>query len=206
MTREEVEEKETDRMEAFSDGIFAFAITLLVLNLTVPSASSGVPLLQGLLSEWPSFFALVTSFAMILIMWVNHHNMFNYIRRIDRQLMFLNGFLLFFVVLTPFTASLVAAHILSSDAGIAAAVYSGTFLLLSIVWNGLWRYASSHHRLLGKSVTEEHAKAITRQYYVAPVFYASALLLSPFSGLASVVLILLIAGFYAVTATMAKRA
>ncbi len=205
MTREEAEEKETNRMEAFSDGIFAFAITLLVLNLTVPSSSSGVPLYQSLLNEWPSFFALVTSFASILIMWVNHHNMFNYIRRIDRQLMFLNGALLFFVVLTPFTASLVAAHILSSDAGTAAAIYSGTFLLLSIVWNVLWRYSSNNLRLLGRNVTEKHAKAITRQYYVAPLFYLFAFVLSLFSGLASVVVILGIAGFYAITATTAKQ-
>src|SRR5713101_6212690 len=145
-------------MEAFSDGIFAFAITLLVLNLVVPISGTGTPLVTGLLNEWPSFFALVTSFTTILIMWVNHHNMFNYIRRVDRQLMFLNGFLLLFIVLTPFTTSLVASHLLSSDAGTAAAIYSGTFLLLSIVWNVLWRYSSSHLRLLGKNVTEEHAR------------------------------------------------
>src|ERR1700681_2747920 len=88
--------KETGRLEAFSDGVFAFAITLLVLDLKDPSAGAN-GLLKGLLTEWPSFFALLTSFATILIMWVNHHNMFNLVKRIDAQFMFLNGALLFFV-------------------------------------------------------------------------------------------------------------
>jgi uncharacterized membrane protein len=110
-------------MEAFRDGVFAFAITLLVLNLRDP-AGAGVSLIQGLRDEWPSFFALGTSFVTVLIMWMNHHNMFNYIRRIDRRLMLLNGLLLLFVVLTPFTTSLVAHHISNPDAGAAAFVCS----------------------------------------------------------------------------------
>src|SRR5437899_3903157 len=110
MDREALEEKETVRMEAFSDGVFAFAITLLALNLRDP-AGSGVSLSEGLISEWPAFFAFVTSFITVLIMWMNHHNMFNYIRRADRRLMLVNGFLLLFVVFTTWTTSLVAAHI-----------------------------------------------------------------------------------------------
>src|SRR5213594_1541605 len=118
-------------MEAFSDGVFAFAITLLVLNLRDPATSS-LSLFNGLKQAWPSFFALVTSFVTILIMWMNHHNMFNYIRRIDRRLMFFNGLLLLLVVLTPFTTGLIADHMLSEYAGTAAAIYAGTFLILSI--------------------------------------------------------------------------
>src|SRR2546427_3119952 len=138
MDREALEEKETARMEAFSDGVFAFAITLLALNLRDP-ATSGVSLSQGLIDEWPAFFAFVTSFVSVLIMWMNHHNMFNYIRKIDRRLMLMNGVLLLFVVLTVFTTSLVAGHIQLGDAGVAAAWYAGTFFAVSLVWNGLWR-------------------------------------------------------------------
>src|SRR3989442_15992289 len=105
LDRDSPEEKETARMEAFSDGVFAFAITLLALNLRDP-ATSGVSLSQGLIDEWPSFFAFVTSFITVLIMWMNHHNMFNYIRKIDRRLMLMNGVLLLFVVLTVFNTSL----------------------------------------------------------------------------------------------------
>ncbi len=160
-SRESREERETTRMEAFSDGVFAFAITLLALNLRDP-AGSGVSLSQGLIAEWPSFFALVTSFVTVLIMWMNHHNMFNYIRKIDRRLMLLNGVLLLFVVLTVFNTSLVADHIQQADANVAATVYAGTFFLLAIVWNGLWWYCTSGRRLLGKNVTEQQANTITR--------------------------------------------
>jgi len=204
MSRERPEEKETTRLEAFSDGVFAIAITLLVLDLADPTLRGGVSLSQGLIDEWPSFFALVTSFITILIMWMNHHNMFNYIRKTDRRLMLLNGLLLLFVTLTPFTTSLVANHIRLGDASVAAAVYAGTFFLLAIVWNGLWWYCSSGHRLLGKDVTEEQARTITRQYYVAPVSYGAALVIAPISGLASVAVILAVAGFFAITATIGK--
>jgi len=100
--------RDTARTEAFSDGVFAFAITLLVLNLRDPSflspgVYSGVPLFEGLVREWQSFFALVTTFITILVMWLNHHNMFSHIDRVDRRLMLRNGILLLFVVLTPFT-------------------------------------------------------------------------------------------------------
>src|SRR2546425_2951952 len=151
MDREALEEKETARMEAFSDGVFAFAITLLALNLRDP-ATSGVSLSQGLVDEWPAFFAFVTSFVSVLIMWMNHHNMFNYIRKIDRRLMLLNGLLLLFVVLTVFNTSLVADHILQPDANVAATLYAGTFFVLAIVWNGLWWYCTAVRPLPGTEV------------------------------------------------------
>src|SRR2546428_12500036 len=125
-------------MEAFSDGVFAFAITLLVLNLRDPATSS-LSLFNGLKQAWPSFFSLVTSFATVLIMWMNHHNMFNYIRRIDRRFMLFNVVLLLFVVLTPYTTMLVADLISVSDATAAAAAYAGTFVVLSLGWKGVWR-------------------------------------------------------------------
>src|SRR5207237_10330664 len=137
--------KDTVRAVAFSDGVFAFAITLLVLNLRDPSflspgVSSGIPLFEGLVREWQSFFALVTTFITILVMWLNHHNMFSHIDRVDRRLMLRNGILVLFVVLTPFTTSIVAAHMIDPDAGTAAVVYSGNFHFIAIAWNAVWRY------------------------------------------------------------------
>src|SRR2546428_4834778 len=170
MDREALEEKETARMEAFSDGVFAFAITLLALNLRDP-ATSGVSLSQGLIDEGPAFFAFVTSFITVLIMWMSHHNMFNYIRRIDRRLMLLNGVLLLFVVLTVFTTSLVAGHIQLGDAGVAAAWYAGTFFAVSLVWNGLWRYCARGHRLPRRGATDEAAATSTPPYSRAPPSY-----------------------------------
>lgn len=92
--RASIRERETDRLEAFSDGIFAFAITLLVLNLYDPTTRGSFNLSQGLVNEWTAFFAFATSFFTILIMWINHRNMFNYIKRISREFMQLNGLLL----------------------------------------------------------------------------------------------------------------
>lgn len=204
MSAENFSEKDTTRLEAFSDGVFTIAVTLLVLELTVPAIGSGVPLAQGLLDEWPSFFALVTSFMTILIMWMNHHNMFNYIRRVDRRLMLLNGLLLLFVVLTPFTTSLVASHLLTGESGTAAAVYAGNFLFVSFVWNGLWRYSARGQRLLRKDVTDEQAASITRQYAVAPISYGAALIIAPFSGLATVAVVMAVAAFFAITASISN--
>ncbi len=189
---------DTARTEAFSDGVFAFAITLLVLNLRDPS-TSGVSLSQGLINEWQSFFALVTSFITVLVMWLNQHNMFSHIERVDRRLMLRNGILLLFVVLTPFTTSIVAAHMTSPDSGTAAAVYSGNFLFIAIAWNALWRYCAKGRRLLSEDVTDAEARTITQQYLVAPLGSVVALAISLVSGLASVTVVLVIAAFYAIT-------
>src|SRR5713101_3913707 len=106
------QEKETGRIEAFSDGVFAIAVTLLVLDLKVPhrdSVNSG--LMNILVKQWPSFLAYLISFATILIMWVNHHNLFNKVKRTDTPFMFLNGFLLFLITFVPFPTGLLAEYI-----------------------------------------------------------------------------------------------
>jgi uncharacterized membrane protein len=198
------EEDETGRLEAFSDGIFAFAITLLVLGLYDPTTRGATSMFQGLLSEWPSFFALAISFLTILVMWVNHHNMFNYVRRLNRRFMFLNGLLLMFITLTPFTTLLVSEHLLDEHATISAAVYAGTFLLLSIVWNVLWHHAADHQRLLGRVVSKSQVISIKRQYYVGPALYGVAFGLAFVDAIVSAVIIILVAVFYGVTATIGE--
>jgi uncharacterized membrane protein len=99
------EAKETGRLEAFSDGVFAIAITLLILEIKVPHAQElgpGTGLGAALLRLWPSYLAFVTSFATILGMWVHHHRLFTHIRRIDHTFLFWNGLLLFLVTVVPF--------------------------------------------------------------------------------------------------------
>ena len=91
-------EKETGRLEAFSDGVFAIAITLLALELKVPHSETGqitaATVMSGLAHQWPSYFAFITSFFTVLVMWVHHHAMFRLVRRVDVTLLFANGFLL----------------------------------------------------------------------------------------------------------------
>lgn len=134
----------------------------------------------------------------VLILWIGHHETFTYIIRTDRRFMFMNGFLLFFVTLTPFTTSLVADHILLSDSNTAAAIYAGGFLLLGTAWNLLWRYAYTDRRLISRDVSAAEIRAFTGNFYVGPVLYVAAFVVAFFSGIASVLLILAVAVFYAV--------
>ena len=192
------DQKETGRTEAFSDGVIAFAITLLVLNLKDPlldPANKG-SLFQGLLLQWPSFFAFVTSFATILIMWVNHHNMFTFIRRVDTTLLFLNGLLLFFIVLTAFTTLLVANHVglsQTDDGRTAAAVYSGNAMILGAVWSVISYYCAKTGLV--------SARPGGFRYLIGPVPYAISFGLSFVSGFLSLLVVLVIAGFW----TLASR-
>jgi uncharacterized membrane protein len=107
------DEKETGRIEAFSDGVFAIAITLLVLELKVPhleDGGAGGSLARALARQWPSYVALVTSFFTILVMWANHHRMFNVVRRVDAPFLYANGLLLLLVTVVPFPTAVLAEY------------------------------------------------------------------------------------------------
>ncbi|OLE68020.1 hypothetical protein AUF78_18035 [archaeon 13_1_20CM_2_51_12] len=184
-------------MEAFSDGVFAFAMTLLVLGLRDPTVGATGSLLQGLFGEWPAFLAFGISFTTILVMWMNHHNLFTYVNRIDGPFMLLNGLLLLAATLIPFTTSLVADHIQSADSGTAAEVYSGTFL--SWLWLGICsgQYAIRHPGVLASSVSDAEIKTTTRQFIFGPMLYVVAFIAAFFSGIASLAIILLVLAIYA---------
>src|SRR4051794_1726940 len=137
-------DKETARIEAFSDGVFSIAITLLVLDIHVPTTqqADATGLLNQLLHLWPNLLAFVASFFFILVMWINHHRVFTVIRRSDNNLLLLNGLLLFGVILVPFPTALVAEYLQHQDEAIAVMVYTGWFLMISVFFNLLWRYAA----------------------------------------------------------------
>ncbi len=124
---------DSGRLEAFSDGVFAVAITLLALDLAVPEPGHG-HLIAQLADHWPSFAAYVVSFLTIGIIWVNHHALFKNIARIDRTLLFLNLLLLFFVISIPFATSTIAGYLKEAtrDASVAAAIYEGVFLCMGV--------------------------------------------------------------------------
>jgi uncharacterized membrane protein len=191
------QEKETGRVEAFSDGVFAIAITLLVLELKVPrELGEGVSLAQALLSLWPSYLALVTSFATIGVMWINHHKLFTLITRTDDVLLILNALLLLGITVSPFPTSLVAEYIQKPEGFTAAIVYNGLFILIAIAFNILWRYASGGRRLLKRDADEKAIKAIDDAYRLGPLFYVVALAVAFVSVPLSVVLNLGIAIFF----------
>ena len=134
---------DSKRAEAFSDGVFAIAITLLVLDLRLPAAD-GHTLTWQLLHEWPAYFAYVVSFLTIGIMWMNHHSIMANITRVDRPLLVLNLFLLMGVVVIPFPTSIVAEHLLGSGGAAASVTYGLVMIFISFGFAGLWIYVVSH--------------------------------------------------------------
>ncbi len=146
---------ETSRMEAFSDGVLAIAVTLLVLDLHVPPSNAlHEPLAVALAHEWPAYAAYVTSFLIIGIIWVNHHAVFELVARVDRNVLFLNLLLLMSVVAIPFATALLSEYLLAGngDARSAALVYSAVMLAMSIGFAALYTYVALHPALLADAV------------------------------------------------------
>lgn len=194
-------EKETGRVEAFSDGVFAVAITLLALDIHVPRMDALPPggLGPPLLALWPSLLAYVTSFATILIMWLNHDRLFEQIRRKDHGLLVLNGLLLMVITLFPFPTALLAEYLAhpGANAKTAAAVYSTFSVLMAVFFNLLWRHAADGERLLSDDHDRHKVRRITEQYRFGPLLYLVAFGLAFVSVPASVLVSLLLALFFA---------
>lgn len=171
------QEKETGRLEAFSDGVFAIAITLLILELKVPALGSGginsPNLAEGLLKQWPSYLSLTTSFFTILVMWVHHHSIFSHVRKSDAWLHFANGCLLLAVTFVPYPTSVLATYLQTPAAKAAAAFYSSTFIVIAVCFNLLLR-AAFRRKLLLPSTTDEYVQQSCRNYMFGPLFYAMA--------------------------------
>jgi uncharacterized membrane protein len=193
------EEKETGRLEAFSDGVFAIAITLLILEIRVPKPEElgGHGLLKALAALWPSYLAFLISFATILVMWVNHHRIFALIRRSDHPFLYWNGFLLMMVTFVPFPTALLAQYLMHPEARVAAAVFAGTYFFIALAFNGLWWHASKNGRLLARDANPQEVEGITQQYRFGPVLYLVAFAASFFSVPLRVGLCLALAVFFA---------
>jgi uncharacterized membrane protein len=195
-------EKETARIEAFSDGVFAIAITLLILEIKVPSAGNGDLSLQ-LIRQWPSYFAFVISFAFIGIMWINHHRLFTHIKRSNNVLLFLNLLLLLGVTAVPFPTAVLAQNLSRSNQRTAAILYHGTYFAIAIFFNLLWGYASRH--LLGSDVDGSAAGKISAQYALGPLLYLICIALAWVNVPLSLLLNIVLAVFFALPPHRAAR-
>ena len=163
----------TGRVEAFSDGVLAIAITLLVLDLRLPDAPNRS--LAALLGEqWPSYVAFVVTFAVIGIMWVNHHALFLRIARVDRPLLFLNLALLLVIAALPFPTSVAAEGLQRGgwDAKVGVFVYSLANVLVGLAFSALWVYVMRTPGLLREPMTPERQRVAARRYSVGLVAYA----------------------------------
>ena len=185
------------RLEAFSDGVFAVAITLLALDLAVAGPEGHGPLAHQLYEKWPAFLAYLISFFMIGIIWVNHHVLVRQITKVDRTLLFLNLVLLLFVVLIPFSTSTMADYFTRHDwdTQVAMMIYGGVFLGMSIGFSTMFEWTLHGQRVYQPLPPEQHWPARVR-FVGGALVYVAAIVIALFSDVASFVLIALIAVYY----------
>lgn len=200
-----MEETGTARLETFSDGVFAIAATLLVLDIGVGSVA-GADLRHALVHLWPAYLAYATSFLTIGIIWMNHHYCVETIGRVDRTLLFVNLLLLLTVAFLPFPTSLVANYLQKPGEQAAVYVYDGTFVVMSIIYNFWWRYASHNRRLIADGVPDASVRAISRAFAPGVPMYVAVLLVAIVSPLTSVLLTFAVAAFYLPSAALFSRA
>jgi uncharacterized membrane protein len=184
------------RLEAFSDGVFAVAITLLALDLAVPVPGQEA-LGRQLVSHWPSFAAYGVSFLTIGIIWVNHHTLFRNFADVDRTMLFLNLLMLFFVVTIPFATATMAAYLRSRgvDASLAAAIYQGVFLCMSLAFGGLFWWSVRHGHLAIPLTGTAERMALAR-FTIGNLAYAAAIGVAYLSAPGSLLVSLLVAVYY----------
>jgi uncharacterized membrane protein len=189
-------DNDTGRIEAFSDGVFAIAITLLVIEIGVPHVEdAGTTLLGALIEQWPSYLGFAISFLQIGVIWANHHNRFRYIARSDHLLLFLNILFLMCVAFIPFPTALLAEYLQGSGAEriIAGAVYAGTLAVTAVFFTLLWLYAAANYRLVDRNLDPALLRAMTRRYVFGMVAYIVTFALAFVNVAASLILIVTLA-------------
>lgn len=190
-------EKETVRIEGFSDAIFAIAVTLLVLDLHAPDTEivkNGTDLLAYLSSEWTTYLAFTLSFCSIFIMWVNHHKIFKQIYSRNNAIMYSNGLILFFVSAVSYPTALLAQFFNGEASNIAVAIYTGIFVLINLSYNLLWFVASNNRSHLRPEITEKAIKKIRNNYlYGLPTYLIAFGISFEFPAIALVINMLLLA-------------
>jgi uncharacterized membrane protein len=189
----------TGRLESFSDGVFAVAATLLVLNIMVPPPASTRHLAHALAHMWPVYAAYATSFITIGIIWVNHHAAISRLRIADHAILIVNLLLLLTVAVLPFATSLIATYLREGNgASLAAGVYAGSFLVMSLAFtwlNSLILFKRAH--MLKEDLTAEQRRFILRRGVTGLVPYAIAVGLAAVSPYATLVICAALGVFYA---------
>ncbi len=197
---------DTGRLEAFSDGVFAIAITLLILEIHVPTVEQVEgqdSLWRALLDLWPSYFGYLISFLVIGIMWINHHNIFKFFAAVDHWLLAINLALLLCISFIPFPTALLAEHITHPDERTATVLYAVVFLITALVFNALWRYPTRRATwLLEPDADPREIAAISRRFSYGPPAYLATAIISWFSPTIGLVALAVIAVLYLAPAVM----
>jgi uncharacterized membrane protein len=193
------------RLEAFSDGVIAVAITLLALDLHVPDPAGPGTLAHGLAEQWPNYAAYVVSFLTIGIIWINHHAMLRRLVGVDHAILLLNLLLLLTIVVLPFSTALMAEYLKASHGqNLAAGVWSGSFLVMALAFFAMQRHLlTAKQPLLHQHLTPEVRTWVLRRNAAGLIPYAIATataILSPYLTLA---ICAIVAVFYALPGTTA---
>jgi len=184
------------RVEAFSDGVFAVAATLLIFNVQIDKSAPG-GLLAALLAAWPKYAAYVASFLTIGVMWMNHHGLFERIAHLDRALQFTNLLLLMAIVFLPFSTAELGSNILVPiDANTVASLYALNALLIALGFSAVWIYALTHPGLLAANVDREAALRSWPRFAVGTVVYLACVPLAQVSPIAVVIVCAALAVYY----------
>jgi uncharacterized membrane protein len=192
----------TGRLEAFSDGVFAIAATLLVLEFSV---HGGRRLDSQLLHLWPAYLACVTSFVTIGIIWMNHHHTVSLLGRTDRTMLFVNNLLLLTVAFLPFPTKLVAEDLRHAGDEPAALAYAGTLVVMAALHLIWWGYARRNRRLIAESVPDSALRGVDRAYLPGVPMYGAVFVVAFFSPLAALLMTFAIAAFYLPSAALFDR-
>ncbi|HJS54903.1 MAG TPA: TMEM175 family protein [Chitinophagaceae bacterium] len=157
-------QKETLRIETFSDGVFCIAVTLLSIEIGVELHGdvTNKELTHALLTQWPVYLAYVISFVNVLLAWIGHHSLFNMLHKSDNSIMITNGMLLMLVALVPFPTKTLGEFLLTGGFETAVIFYTGYFVLISIAFRLLWYAASRRDGILMNDVTQKQIKQTTR--------------------------------------------
>ena len=185
------------RVEAFSDGVFAVAITLLIFNIQVDKPTPG-ELFNALLAAWPKYAAYVASFLTIGVMLMNHHGLFTRIARLNRPLLFLNLLLLMAIVFLPFPTAQLGANILvPQDAPTAASFYAASAVLIAVFFSAFWAYLFTHPDLLSPDVDREAAIRAWPRFSIGLIAYLICVPLGQVSPIGVIVVCAATAVYYA---------
>ena len=196
-----------NRTEAFSDGVFAIAITLLVIEVRVPDDADvehAGSLWRALAHAWPSYLSYLATFLTVAVIWLNHHAVFAKIARLDRSLQWWNLLLLLAVAFTPFPNALVAEHLrdglFTEPARTATAAYALVFTASTVPWLFIWSHLGRYPDLLASGYSAAYARAERRRSAVGVIFYGLGIAVAVVAPLVAVLLFLASAVFYAFTA------
>ncbi len=178
MTSGELDARGPERLEAFSDGVFAIAITLLVLEIRIPSvegSTTSSAVVEALVAQWPSYVGYLIGFLTIGNAWINHHNLFRLVGRVSHGVLIANLFLLLAVGFMPFPTALLAGTLGGPAEQVGVVVYAGAFVMTAVFFNLLWFQVK---KVLRADAPPSAVEAINRSYRLGPPISAAALVIA----------------------------